>query len=570
MAAGQMPSASDLRQDHEADALNAPARACSYNYFPLRRRCPKMISLCLILLASAATRGAQAHVLHVPPTAPPTASRALDPALTSLSFDPAFWVEFWGNETHPNEFSMRMIKNIAERTGAYPIIRPGGVTQDSSLFDPAGGSPTRATDNATGAIYRTTWGPAFYQSFSAFPKGTRFTVPLNFGNDSFGIASEQAAAAVEYIHNREERIWAFELGNEAGNYKATQRDLSTWGPAAYVVEWKNWTSAINAALPAPLRARWWAGSDGITPAAVTVALQTEDLIARGIDDPPIVREFSQHMYAYSACKPASAAVATVPNIHNHTNITAFVGLLGPKVVAARNAGSDLVVGEFNSVSCSGKENVTDIFGQALWVIDTTLTAAALNVSRVHIHQGATLVSQSNSQINVPGANGTPGFSTYDLWYPVDSPLRGRRRANPSYVSQLFIAETVGRSRTSRLVALSPPDGASPGLFAAYAVYDRGVPARIAVINWDTFNTTMGEAGVKATSVSLDISALVRRKKATLKRLTAPGSDEKDADFVTWGGQAWTNGTAVGKNVTEAVHDGKITVRGSEAVLVFVN
>jgi hypothetical protein len=28
------------------------------------------------------------------------------------------------------------------------------------------------------------------------------------------------------------------VGNEAGNYKATQRNLSTWGPAAYVVEWK--------------------------------------------------------------------------------------------------------------------------------------------------------------------------------------------------------------------------------------------------------------------------------------------------------------------------------------------
>jgi hypothetical protein len=183
---------------------------------------------------------------------------------------------------------------------------------------------------------------------------------------------------------------------------------------------------------------------------VTVALQTEDLLARGIDDqaPPIVREFSQHMYAYSACKPAAAALATVPHIHNHTDITAFVGLLAPKVAAARGNGSDLVVGEFNSVSCrrvlfsrckqltwayvgSGKENVTDIFGQALWVIDTTLYAASLNVSRVHLHQGATLVSQSNSQINVPGANGTPGFSTYNLWYPVDSPLRGRRRANPS-------------------------------------------------------------------------------------------------------------------------------------------
>lgn len=110
----------------------------------------------------------------------------------------------------------------------------------------------------------------------------------------------------------------------------------------------------------------------------------------------------------------------------------------------------------------------------------------------------------------------------------------------------------------------------PDLFAAYAVYDGGVPARLAVINWQTFNSTMGEAGVKATSLSLDISALVRKRKTTLKRLTAPGSDEKNADFVTWAGQAWTSGTAVGKEVTEAVHDGKIELRGSEAVLVLIS
>ncbi|KAJ6597210.1 hypothetical protein DFH09DRAFT_904977 [Mycena vulgaris] len=522
----------------------------------------------ILLLASAA---AAARVLHVPSTAPPSVSRPLDPALTSFSVDPAFWAEFWGNKTHPNEFSMQMLKNIAQRTGAYPVIRPGGVTQDSSIYDPAGGSPVRTTDNATGAIYRTTWGPAFYESFAAFPPGTRFTVPLNFGNDSLAIARAEAEAAVRYVEDWEDRIFALELGNEAGNYKATQRNLSTWGPAAYVAEWKNWTSAINAALPAPLRARWWAGSDGITPAAATVALQTEDLIARGLDAPPVVREFSQHMYAYSACKPASAAGATVPNIQNHTNITAFVGLLAPKVIAAQKAGSDLVVGEFNSVSCDGKANVTDIFGQALWVIDTTLYAASINVSRVHIHQGATLVSQSDSQINIPGINGTPGFSAYNLWYPVDSPLRGRRRANPSYVSQLFIAETVGKSTTARLLALEPPVGVSPDVFAAYAVYEGGVPARLAVVNWRTFNRTMGAAGAAAARVVLDIAAVVPRdgRAVTLKRLTAPGNDERESDSVTWAGQAWTNGTAEGKAVREVVKDGKIEIRGSEAVLVFI-
>jgi hypothetical protein len=40
------------------------------------------------------------------------------------------------------------------------------------------------------------------------------------------------------------------------------------------------------------------------------------------------------------------------------------------VQAANAAGKDFAIGEFSSVSCSGKENVTDTYGQALWLADS--------------------------------------------------------------------------------------------------------------------------------------------------------------------------------------------------------
>jgi hypothetical protein len=46
---------------------------------------------CISLFALESLAGAL-HVLNVPPIAPPSISRRLDPALTSLSVDPAFWV----------------------------------------------------------------------------------------------------------------------------------------------------------------------------------------------------------------------------------------------------------------------------------------------------------------------------------------------------------------------------------------------------------------------------------------------------------------------------------------------
>ena len=107
----------------------------------------------------------------------------------------------------------------------------------------------------TGGIYRTTYGPEFYKSFSNFASSTKFTVPLNLGNDTLDIALDQAQAAYRYLNH--DKIWAFEckkvaflefkteimtfdmlVGNEPGNYKATQRNLSNWGADAYVAQWQ--------------------------------------------------------------------------------------------------------------------------------------------------------------------------------------------------------------------------------------------------------------------------------------------------------------------------------------------
>ncbi|KAJ6624557.1 hypothetical protein B0H10DRAFT_2186628 [Mycena sp. CBHHK59/15] len=66
------------------------------------------------------------------------------------------------------------------RRVAYPVIPPDGITQDSSIYDPRAWFPRPPVNNDTGVILRTTWGPTSYESFSAFPNGTRFTALLNF------------------------------------------------------------------------------------------------------------------------------------------------------------------------------------------------------------------------------------------------------------------------------------------------------------------------------------------------------------------------------------------------------
>lgn len=48
----------------------------------------------------------------------------------------------------------------------------------------------------------------------------------------------------------------------------------------------------------------------------------------------------------------------------------YVNEFVPQVQAAAAVGKDFAIGEFSSVSCSGKENVTDAYGQALWIADS--------------------------------------------------------------------------------------------------------------------------------------------------------------------------------------------------------
>ncbi len=57
-----------------------------------------------------------------------------------------------------------------------------------------------------------------------------------------------------------------------------------------------------------------------------------------------------------------------PGLISHVH--AYLDGFTPQIAAAKSVGKEFVVGEYNSVSCSGKENVTNTFGQALWLADS--------------------------------------------------------------------------------------------------------------------------------------------------------------------------------------------------------
>jgi len=380
------------------------------------------------------------------------------------------------------------------------------------------------------------------------------TVDVDLHNNSIAIAQGEIQAAIDILGW--DRIRALELGNEADHY-------GNLNSAQYTQLFLNWTSILSNALSLPAHI-FQAGGFAEDPTSAA-PMTTVSIIQEGVDTTGVVKLFSQHTYQYSTCDPTRNAIATLPHLINHGNITAYLDLWKPQIAAAKSVGKDFVVGEYNSVSCSGKENVTDTFGQALWVADTVLYGAFLNISRLYLHQGATLVFQSSQQ-----ANG-PGFSWYDLWYPVPSDRYGSARASPSYVAYLLIAEAVGPSQQSRLSLISIPN--QPEI-AAYAIWDpaarkNGI-ARLALLNLGVRNETTSATDAAAVAATFDLSPYMRSSKSgvQMKRMTAPGLDSKDSSRVTWAGQSFENGTAEGAVKVEHSSNGMVTVQGSEALLVF--
>ncbi|KAJ7052606.1 glycoside hydrolase family 79 protein [Mycena amicta] len=378
------------------------------------------------------------------------------------------------------------------------------------------------------------------------------------------------------------QLIALEIGNEPDHYSPL---LSA---AGYDATWAPWSQNISKALgfSGPMFQVAATAEDPLWPynaPGASSQLDCVSALAAGANSAGTVKTCSEHTYQYSVCDPVRTAVATLPNLVNHTRLAMYLDLWQPRIQSVRaQLGPDsFVIGEYNSVSCSGKAGVSDTFGQALWLLDTTLYAASINVSRLYIHQGGPLALQSSTQLN------HGGLSRYDLWYPMDA-LNGEKQVFPSYSAYLFITEAIGRSKSLRIANLWPgrqANGSSittqSGDFTAgqnvvYGFWENSVhqfPTKLALLNLQIFNQT--EPGdIPRPSTTFDISAFLppRQKSVRVRRLQAAGADVTFGNMTTWAGQTFavnSDGLAKGKLQEEVIRGGKIDVQASEAALVFL-
>ncbi|KAL1736795.1 hypothetical protein EV714DRAFT_242235 [Schizophyllum commune] len=512
------------------------------------------------------------------PSLPADASHTLDRALGSFSIETAFTTTFLGNLSTPNTLTRSLLEGLAQRTGVPAEIRFGGITADSTYWNPDLEDEIYNYYDDEGTLYNTTIGPKYFQLLTTLlPAGTKIIVNLNLQDLDTEGALAVAAGALQGIP--EPQLFAFEIGNEPDHYL-------NFTPENYTAIWKNMAQNITAdlGLESPMFQLGATAEDPLWPYDTPEAkrqLDCASALVAGANEGGVVKTCSEHTYQYSVCDPKRAAVATLPNLVNHTRLAVYLDLWQPRIKTVREAlGPDaFYIGEYSSVSCSGHANVSDTFGQAMWLLDTTLYAASINVTKLFTHQGGPLALQSSSQLN------HGGLSLYDMWYPVEN-VNGPVKVFPSYAAYLFVAEMLGTSGDLQIANLYPGRQAngstitpalgdtSEGQISVYGLWDEAkpeYPSKFAVLNLEIYNVTQAEAGETRPNATVDLSAYLPEGETTLRvrRMQAPGSDVKEGSVTQWAGQTYGEGVAAGELVEETFTGKNITVEASGAALIFV-
>ncbi|KAK8102577.1 hypothetical protein PG984_015723 [Apiospora sp. TS-2023a] len=510
----------------------------------------------------------------------------------------------WVNAYTDNPKAAKLLSAIGVVTGKPPPIRVGGNTADQTYQHETlpSGHDWDAIRGELSTVQQFNVTPAWYGAWADyFPAGTDLIYSLNFrANES---AWANAVAQAEAVHAAlGEKLKMFELGNEIDHFINKGWRGADWGVERYIDQFRNLTGQIVASewyqdTPEAQRPKFQAGvfadppwvpdqHDEIDDFSIEnlTTLATDRSRAGGVaereQDKAIIGSYAMHLYPQSTCDAARWHRMRLDLLSNHLVLWQNVSQYAPQVAAADRAGAPLVMGETNSVSCSGRSGISDTFGAALWTVDYVLMGASLGLEKTYFHLGA----QSEYSAF------TPAGHDYDL---KNETLVGGIR--PNWYSHYFVAKVVASPKdVSKSYAIAALGGtANSSSLSGYAVYsgaaDKTKPRldKLVFLDMGVWNGTEGLSNPSTLSATdgtmfsegarpnrtLNIAtSWCAGQNVTLTRLLGPGSNAKSG--VTVSGVAFDpeSGDMINEETKEFVkvgEDGAVTVtmRRAEAVLL---
>ncbi|CAG8948131.1 unnamed protein product [Penicillium salamii] len=518
------------------------------------------------------------HQLSIPPI--PKDSHTIPHDFQSISIEFAFFPDYAGNKSHPNRFTKNLLHNFKSITGVAPKVRVGGTSQDHATYYPEQESNIDLVYQNPGddQPIQINYGPAFFESYHTLGE-IKYLHGLNMNQNTS--VEQLEMSAMDACTALGSQLHLFELGNEfnfaPGKYRASNYSLldyaNEWNLKSEIVK-----TAVDKACPG-LFPGFMAPSLVLLDNIVNTTWTGEELYSLGYDENNLTRELCFHKFVapsllqleYSVLildfnsymgvnsppqlpapfdlqRKATAlgiswALLTIAGtLMNHTSI---VQNLQQQIQRADNLaylGLPYTLGELNSIANQGRNGATNVFGDALWLVDFSLWAAEHGMKRLHFHQGLNY--------------------RYASWQPIgiqDIPPTTR----PPYYGQIMVAHAI-EDPHSRIVNIPLADDTE----SAYAIYNGTQLSKLVVTNMRAFNQTTINRPIRKYEFTLPAY-----QSARIDRLIGPGSDA--VGNITFGGISYDHALDEGKPVrvraeeTTRIQHGvlRVEVPDSSAVLI---
>lgn len=408
---------------------------------------------------------------------------------------------------------LNLMSNIVERGGEVRV-RLGGNTQDFAWMVDSLSDGKILEKDLNGVSNPTQTPPLVFtpdvmymmRNISALTNVRWYLgIPFNDTNWRLQIAEYGESILGDYL-------LGLQAGNEPDLYSHHGHRNSSYGPYDYFGEFGSLVQTIAADNQIPVRNNLIAPSVANafwTPENVFdtgfVAAYTDQLNAIAVEHYP-----TDNCFAQFGIGSYNDPQAVFPEFLNHTEAQILVQpYLNASAFSLAN-NKPFIMFETNTASCGGFPGISDSFGSALWALDYSLQMAYSNFSNALFHVGGQNVYYN--PFTPPPTN----QSTFHEW-----------TIGPIYYANLIVAEAFGSSNKSQLIDLFANNASI--YTPAYAIYDSGNLARVAIFNYIT-----DPSGASDSQVTLSLTTAPSSVK--VKYLEAPSVSSKDN--VTWAGQTF--------------------------------
>ena len=320
-------------------------------------------------------------------------------------------------------------------------------------------------------------------------------------------AADEAKFAKQILGSR---LLAIEIGNEPNYY-------ANYTPAQLYADFQTYRNAMVKAAP---------GTPVTGPSVGRVPVAADWLKDFAGREKGHVDLAALATHYYPACGRSNPEMITIPALLS-TNYRTLVNdrssLLGSLAKSLKVPG---LLTESNSVSCEGRQGVSDTFGAALWGVDNQLLVAQNGNSGMFLNS------------DVSGVCGSPWYTPFCALTPQDDAV-GQLHAQPVYYAQLLLREL----GTGSFLPVTNNDLTN---LRVYAVRN-GTRLRLVIVN------VTDPASTRPLTTTLKLPASYHH--AYFYRLSASSLDAQSG--ITLGGHVvGRSGTYAGPDHTRLVVNGK--------------